>query len=306
MSKETILKTALIQIQYLGSKDQTVAHSCDMIKQAAREGAKLIILPELHQNEYFPQIEDTRFFEYAAEYEKDKKFWSTIAKENSVVLVTSLFEQRARGLYHNTAVVFDSDGSQKGIYRKMHIPDDPNFYEKFYFTPGDLGFNPIQTSVGNLGVMICWDQWFSEGARLMALKGADILIYPTAIGWMKSEIESLGEEEKQSQMNSWITVQRGHSVANNLPVLAVNRVGVEIMPDTPTCNNQQKEGIQFWGNSFATDTRGNIVACASSTDIQIVYTEIDFNKIKQTRDIWPFFRDRRIEHYQGIGKLWID
>jgi N-carbamoylputrescine amidase len=234
------MKTALIQQQYYGTKEQTLKQTVSMIEEASKNGTDLVILQELHQTHYFCQNENVDVFDLANSWEDDIKFWADVAKSNNIVLVTSLFEKRAAGLYHNTAVVFEKDGSVAGKYRKMHIPDDPGYYEKFYFTPGDMGFEPIQTSIGKLGILICWDQWYPEAARLMALKGADILIYPTAIGWWEKD----EEDEKQRQLDSWIAVQRGHAVANGLPVLTVNRVGYE--PD----DSGVLDGTHFWGNSF--------------------------------------------------------
>lgn len=266
-------------------------------KQAIIEASKnveLILLQELHTTQYFCQSEETKYFLFAQDFEKNIAFFSDIAKECNVVLVTSLFEQRTSGLYHNTAVVFEKDGSIAGKYRKMHIPDDPQFYEKFYFTPGDLGFNPIQTSVGNLGVLICWDQWFPEAARIMALNGADILIYPTAIGWFDADCE----EEKKRQLEAWQTIQRGHAIANGLPLVSINRVGFE--PNFSVNGN----GIRFFGNSFVCGPQGEIIAQASNDKEEIIYAFIDYNRTKSVRDIWPFFRDRRIEHYQSLLKLY--
>lgn len=231
------MKLALIQQEFKQNKEKTIEKTCELIKQAAKEKAELVCLQELHQTQYFCQSENTDFFDLANDYEKDINFWSNVAKENKVVLVTSLFEKRSAGLYHNTSVVFEKDGSIAGKYRKMHIPDDPCFYEKFYFTPGDLGFEPIQTSVGKLGVLICWDQWYPEAARLMALKGAQILIYPTAIGWFDKD----SKEEKQRQLEAWIGVQRGHAIANGLPVVSINRVGFE------KDESGVEDGIRFWG-----------------------------------------------------------
>ena len=292
----SLLKTALIQQKFYGSKKDTNEASCNFIKEAAQKGAKLVILQELHQNEYFCQSENVDFFDYANDFEKDVKFWSQIAKSNNVVLVTSLFEKRAAGLYHNTAVVFDSDGSMAGKYRKMHIPDDPGFYEKFYFTPGDLGFEPICTSVGKLGVLVCWDQWYPEAARLMTLRGAEILIYPTAIGWFDADEEA----EKNRQLEAWVAVQRGHSVANGLPVIAVNRVGFE--PDKAGI----LDGINFWGNSFVFGPQGEQIYRASSDKEEVILVDIDMRRSEDVRRIWPFLRDRRIENYQGLTKRFLD
>ncbi|HIC79167.1 MAG TPA: carbon-nitrogen hydrolase, partial [Sulfurovum sp.] len=226
----------------------------------------------------------------------DLIFWSKISKDNGVVLVTSLFEQRAAGLYHNTAVVFEKDGTIAGKYRKMHIPDDPGFYEKFYFTEGDLGFEPIQTSVGKLGVLICWDQWYPEAARLMTLKGADLLIYPTAIGWFDED----SKEEQNRQLDSWITIQRSHAIANGLPVVSCNRVGFE------KDSSGVMEGIRFWGNSFVCDPQGELIAHANHQKETILYANIDSKRTKEVRDIWPFLRDRRIDTYGELTKRYCD
>lgn len=289
-------KIALIQQEYNNSKSETINSTVLQINEAAKNGTKLVILQELHQTHYFCQNENVDSFDLANNYEDDKKFWSSVAKENSVVLVTSLFEKRAAGLYHNTAVVFDIDGSIAGMYRKMHIPDDPGFYEKFYFTPGDLGFEPITTSIGKLGVLICWDQWYPEAARLMALKGADILIYPTAIGWFDSD----DEDEKKRQLDAWIAVQRGHAVANGLPVVTVNRVGFE------ADDSGVLEGTQFWGNSFVFGAQGEYLAQASNDKEEILYANIDLQRNENVRRWWPFLRDRRIENYEEITKRYID
>ncbi len=290
------MKTALIQQAYHGSKAQTLQVTIEKIKEAAQNGAELIVLQELHQTEYFCQSEDTKFFDYAAQFESDVAFWGNIAKENSVVLVTSLFEKRAAGLYHNTAVVFEKDGSVSGKYRKMHIPDDPGFYEKFYFTPGDLGFEPIQTSVGKLGVLVCWDQWYPEAARAMTLKGAEILIYPTAIGWFEAD----SEEEKARQLDSWITIQRSHAIANGLPVISCNRVGFE------ADSAGVMAGTRFWGNSFVCGAQGEMLVHADDKSETILYAEIEHARTKEVRDIWPFLRDRRIEEYGCLLKRYCD
>ncbi len=262
---------------------------------ATQNKAELIVLQELHQGEYFCQSEDVKHFRYAAEFDADIKYWSGIAKKYGVVLVTSLFEQRAPGLYHNTAVVFDKDGSVAGKYRKMHIPDDPGFYEKFYFTPGDTGFEPIDTSLGRLGVMVCWDQWYPEAARIMALKGAQMLIYPTAIGWFDSD----PEDEKQRQIDAWINIQRSHAVANGIPVLSCNRTGFENDPSGAL------EGIRFWGHSFVCGPQGEMIAQAGN-DETIIYADIDMERTKEVRDIWPFLRDRRIESYGCLFERYCD
>jgi len=289
------MKVALVQKKYTVSKAYTIAKTVQDIKQAVDNGAELVVLQELHQNEYFCQSEDVKFFDYASSWEEDILFWSNIAKENGVVLVTSLFEKRTAGLYHNTAVVFEKDGSVAGKYRKMHIPDDPGFYEKFYFTPGDLGFEPIETSVGKLGLLICWDQWYPEAARLMTLKGADLLIYPTAIGWFDSD----SKEEQARQLDSWIIIQRSHAIANGIPVLSCNRVGFE------EDSSGVMEGIRFWGNSFVCDPQGKMIAQAG-TEEEILYAELDHNRTKEVRDIWPFLRDRRIDAYGNVLKRYCD
>jgi N-carbamoylputrescine amidase len=290
------MQVALIQQTYNDSKEKTLQVTVKKIVEASQNGAELIVLQELHQTEYFCQCEDTTFFSYANSFEEDIKYWSTIAKENNIVLVTSLFEKRTAGLYHNTAVVFEKDGSVAGKYRKMHIPDDPGFYEKFYFTPGDLGFEPIQTSVGKLGVLICWDQWYPEAARIMTLKGAEILIYPTAIGWFDED----SEEEKQRQLDSWITIQRSHAIANAIPVLSCNRVGFESDP------SGVMKGTRFWGNSFICGTQGELLAHANHQDEDILYADIAHERTKEVRDIWPFLRDRRIESYTCLLQRYCD
>jgi N-carbamoylputrescine amidase len=290
------MKAALIQQKYHNSKEQTIDITSNMIKEASNNGAELIILQELHQTHYFCQNENVDTFDLANSWEDDIKFWSNIASQNNVVLVTSLFEKRTTGLYHNTAVVFEKDGTIAGKYRKMHIPDDPGFYEKFYFTPGDLGFEPIQTSVGKLGVLICWDQWYPEAARLMALKGADMLIYPTAIGWFEAD----EKDEKQRQLESWMAVQRGHAVANGLPVLTVNRVGFEYD------DQGVLDGTKFWGNSFVFGAQGEYLAHANHQDETILYADINLQRSEEVRRWWPFLRDRRIENYSDITKRYID
>lgn len=289
------MKVALIQKKHFGTKKESVEQTKHDIEMASKEGAELVILQELHQTEYFCQSEDTKFFAYADEWEEDVHYWSSVAKQNSVVLVTSLFEKRTAGLYHNTAVVFEKDGSIAGKYRKMHIPDDPGFYEKFYFTLGDLGFEPIQTSVGKLGVLICWDQWYPEAARLMTLKGAEMLIYPTAIGWFDGD----SQEEKARQLESWVTIQRSHAIANGIPVLSCNRVGFE------KDSSGVMEGIRFWGNSFVCDPQGEILVRAGE-DEKILYAQIDEKRTKEVRDIWPFLRDRRIDEYDNLLKRYCD
>jgi len=290
------MKTALIQQKYYASKKETVNQTVLKIEEASKNDVDLIVLQELHQTHYFCQNENVDVFDLANSWEEDIIFWANVAKANNVVLVTSLFEKRTVGLYHNTSVVFEKDGSIAGKYRKMHIPDDPGFYEKFYFTPGDMGFEPIQTSVGKLGVLICWDQWYPEAARLMALKGAEILIYPTAIGWFEDD----SEDEKQRQLDAWIAVQRGHAVANGLPIITVNRVGFE------SDDSQVLKGTQFWGNSFVFGAQGEYLAYANHQNEEILYADIDLNRSENVRRWWPFLRDRRIECYNNITKRYID
>lgn len=287
----------MIQQRCGGFRGANLEKSCDMIRQAATSGASLVILEELHTSPYFCQVEDPSLFDLAETIPGSTTLLlGNLAAELGVVIVASLFERRAAGLYHNTAVVFEKDGSIAGKYRKMHIPDDPGFYEKFYFTPGDLGFNPIKTSVGTLGVLVCWDQWYPEAARLMALAGADLLIYPTAIGWDPSD----NAEEKGRQREAWITIQRGHAVANGLPLLAVNRVGVEVSSEHPD------KSIHFWGGSFAAGPQGEMLAQASTDDDEILLVDIDMAGSERVRRIWPFLRDRRIDAYGDLLKRFRD
>ena len=278
-------------------KAANIQKSINEIKKCASAGAELVVLQELHNSLYFCQTEDIDMFDLAEPIPgPSTEIFSQVAKENGVVLVASLFEKRVAGLYHNTAVVFEKDGSIAGKYRKMHIPDDPAYYEKFYFTPGDLGFNPIKTSVGNLGVLVCWDQWYPEAARLMALAGADILIYPTAIGW-----ESTDEiDEKNRQLNAWMISQRGHAVANGLPVISVNRIGFEADPSGLT------GGITFWGNSFVAGPQGEIIHQFSAEKEQTEVVTINLSRSEDVRRIWPFLRDRRIDAYDEILKRFRD
>ena len=290
------MKVALLQQEFKGTKEATIAKTLELIAEAKKGGADLVVCQELHQTQYFCQSEDTNFFDHANDWQEDVAFWGRVAKENDVVLVTSLFEKRADGLYHNTAFVFERDGSVAGKYRKMHIPDDPGFYEKFYFTPGDIGFEPVETSLGKLGVLVCWDQWYPEAARLMALKGAKILIYPTAIGWFEGD----SDDEKSRQLEAWVAVQRGHSVANGLPVVAVNRVGFE------KDDSGVMDGIKFWGNSFVFGPQGEQLFRANSTDELCKIVEIDMKRSEEVRRIWPFLRDRRIDAYANITKRFID
>ncbi len=267
------------------------------IGQLAAEGAELVVLQELHNGLYFCQTEDTEVFEQAEPIPgPSTHLFGQLAKEVGVVIVLSLFEKRAPGLYHNTAVVIEKDGSIAGIYRKMHIPDDPAYYEKFYFTPGDLGFHPVETSVGKLGVLVCWDQWYPEAARLMALAGAEILIYPTAIGWESSD----SEEEKLRQQDAWVTLQRAHAVANGIPVVSVNRTGYE--PDP----SGQTKGIQFWGNSFVCGPQGEFLYRAPEKEEVVQLVQTDPTRTENVRRWWPFFRDRRIDCYAELTRRWID
>ena len=285
------MKLALIQHPCTSSIDDNRSRIAAAIADVAARGAELVVLQELHNTPYFCQTENVEIFDLAEPIPgPSTSFYGALAREHAVVLVTSLFERRAAGLYHNTAVVFERDGSIAGIHRKMHIPDDPAYYEKFYFTPGDLGFQPIQTSVGRLGVQVCWDQWYPEGARLMALAGADILIYPTAIGYESSDTP----EEQARQRQAWQLVQRGHAVANGLPVVAVNRVGHE--PDP----SGQTRGIQFWGTSFVCGPQGELLAEASQTEPENLIVDLDLHRSEQVRRWWPFLRDRRIDAYQDL------
>ena len=266
------------------------------IRRAASEGAELVVLQELHNGLYFCQTEDTRLFDLAEPIPgPSTETFGELARELGIVLVLSLFERRVPGLYHNTAVVLERDGSIAGKYRKMHIPDDPAYYEKFYFTPGDLGFEPIDTSVGRLGVLVCWDQWYPEAARLMAMRGADLLIYPTAIGWESSDTN----EEKARQLGAWVTVQRGHAVANGLPVVSVNRVGHE--PDP----SGQTNGIRFWGNSFVAGPQGELLAELPNDEEKVRVVEVDMARSENVRRWWPFFRDRRIDAFGGLTERFL-
>lgn len=291
------LKIGFLQQHNTADRKDNMLRLARGISDLAQRGAQLIVLQELHNSLYFCQTEDVEKFDLAEPIPgPSTSFFGELARENGVVIVTSLFERRAPGLYHNTAVVIESDGSIAGRYRKMHIPDDPAYYEKFYFTPGDLGFKPIETSVGRLGVMVCWDQWYPEAARLMALSGAEILIYPTAIGYAASDTP----DEQQRQREAWTTVQRGHAVANGIPVLAVNRVGHE--PDP----SGQTEGIQFWGSSFIAGPQGELLYRASEDEEESIIVNIDMTHGENVRRWWPFLRDRRIEDYAGITKRFID
>lgn len=291
------MKTGIIQLRCTEDVQANRKHLEENIARAAAMGAELVVLQELHDSLYFCQLESTDNFDLAVSIPGPvTEHYASLAKQHGIVLVTSLFEKRAAGLYHNTAVVFEKDGSIAGRYRKMHIPDDPAYYEKFYFTPGDLGFHPIQTSVGRLGVQVCWDQWYPEGARLMALQGADMLIYPTAIGFESTDTP----DEQARQREAWITVQRGHAVANGLPVVSVNRVGYE--PDP----SQQTNGIQFWGSSFVAGPQGEILHQASQTEEEVTVVDIDMKRSENVRRWWPFLRDRRIEEFAPLTRRFID
>lgn len=291
------LKIGYLQQHNIADRKTNVLRLAEGIRDLAMRGAELVVLQELHNSLYFCQVEDVDNFDLAEPIPgPSTEFFGQVAKECGVVIVTSLFERRAPGLYHNTAVVIERDGTIAGKYRKMHIPDDPAYYEKFYFTPGDLGFHPIQTSVGKLGVLVCWDQWYPEAARLMALQGAELLIYPTAIGYAANDTEY----EQQRQREAWTTVQRGHAVANGLPVVSVNRVGFE--PDP----SGQTEGIQFWGSSMVVGPQGEMLYRSSADEEESVIAEIDLAHSEDVRRWWPFLRDRRIDEYGEITKRFID
>ena len=291
------LKVGLIQQRCVADVDTNRQKLAANIEDVVTHGAELVVLQELHNSLYFCQVESVNNFDLAEPIPgPSTDFYGALARKFGVVLVTSLFERRAAGLYHNTAVVFEKEGSIAGKYRKMHIPDDPAYYEKFYFTPGDLGFHPIHTSVGTLGVQVCWDQWYPEGARLMALQGADLLIYPTAIGYESSD----APEEQERQREAWTTVQRGHAVANGLPVIAVNRVGLEEDP------SGQTNGIQFWGSSFVAGPQGELLARASNSEEENLVVTVDLEHSEQVRRWWPFLRDRRIEEFAPLSRRFID
>lgn len=295
--KENILKVGLVQQSNTENIQHNKAKLEHNIRELAEKGAQLVVLQELHNSLYFCQTENVDKFDLAEPIPgPSTEFYSKIAAECNIVLVTSLFERRAAGVYHNTAVVFEKDGTVAGLYRKMHIPDDPGYYEKFYFTPGDIGFKPINTSVGKLGVQVCWDQWFPEGARLMALQGADILIYPTAIGYEPGDLK----EEQERQREAWITVQRGHAVANGLPVISVNRTGYESAP------SGNGNGIQFWGSSFVCGPQGEILSQASQDKEENLLVEINLTRSEHVRRWWPYLRDRRIDKFEGLLERFID
>ena len=294
MNKE--IKIGLVQQSNTADRVANIEKLKRNIRACVAQGAELVVLQELHNGLYFCQTEDTMRFDEAEPIPgPSTETFGQLAKELGIVLVLSLFERRAPGLYHNTAVVIEKDGSMAGKYRKMHIPDDPAYYEKFYFTPGDLGFEPIQTSVGKLGVLVCWDQWYPEAARLMAMRGAEMLIYPTAIGWESSDTEA----EKQRQREAWMTVQRGHAVANGLPVITVNRVGHEIDP------SGQTGGIQFWGSSFVAGPQGELLTVLPDDAEEVRVVTVDLQRSEQVRRWWPFFRDRRIDAFGGLTERFL-
>lgn len=291
------IKIGFLQQHNVADQQLNITRLASGIANLAEHGAQLIVLQELHNSLYFCQTENVNLFDLAEPIPgPSTNFYGELARQYGVVIVTSLFERRAAGLYHNTAVVIEKDGTIAGKYRKMHIPDDPAYYEKFYFTPGDLGFHPIETSLGKLGVLVCWDQWYPEAARLMALQGAELLIYPTAIGYESSDTE----DEQQRQREAWTTVQRGHAVANGLPVVSVNRVGYE--PDP----SGQTKGIQFWGSSMVVGPQGEMLYRASEVEEECTIVSVDLNHSEHVRRWWPFLRDRRIDTYEDITKRYID
>lgn len=287
-------KIALLQMNLDGNREQNIKKSDEFIKEAVKMGANVICLPELYESFYFCQKENADYFDFAEE-KGDVSFthFSKVAKENNVVIMVPFFEKRALGVYHNSIYMIDADGEQVGLYRKMHIPDDPQYFEKYYFNPGDLGFNSFKNKFGNHGMLICWDQWFPEAARLTAMKGAEVIFYPTAIGWIPSE---MGEEGNR-QREAWMTVQRGHAIANGIYTASVNRVGFEK-------REKESEGIQFWGSSFICGPQGEILAQASTDKEEIITADIDLSRIENVRRWWPFFRDRRVEFYGGITEKW--
>ena len=287
----SVIHAGLVQHRCTASRQENIRRSTEGVRAATARGANLVVLQELHATPYFCQTEDPGCFDQAEPVPgPSTETFARLARELGVVLVTSLFERRAPGLYHNTAAVLDADGSLAGIYRKMHIPDDPGYYEKFYFTPGDLGFTPIDTRVGRLGVLVCWDQWYPEAARLMALAGAELLIYPTAIGYDPND----PADERARQREAWITVQRGHAVANGVPVVSVNRVGFE--PDPSGVG----AGAEFWGSSFVAGCQGELLAMAGETDEEVLVVDLDRDRSERVRRMWPFLRDRRIDHYRDL------
>ena len=287
----SVIHAGLVQHRCTASRQENIRRSTEGVRAATARGANLVVLQELHATPYFCQTEDPGCFDLAEPVPgPSTETFARLARELGVVLVTSLFERRAPGLYHNTAAVLDADGTLAGIYRKMHVPDDPGYYEKFYFTPGDLGFTPIDTRVGRLGVLVCWDQWYPEAARMMALAGAELLIYPTAIGYDPND----PADERARQRNAWITVQRGHAVANGVPVVSVNRVGFE--PDPSGVG----AGAEFWGSSFVAGCQGELLAMAGETDEEVLVVALDRDRSERVRRMWPFLRDRRIDHFQDL------
>ncbi|MGM9815793.1 MAG: carbon-nitrogen hydrolase [Lepagella sp.] len=291
------MKVGIVQHSFSEDVDANRTRNLNAIESLASEGADLVVLSELHDSLYFCQTENVDNFLYAESIPGDfTQIYSEAARDNHVVLVTSMFERRAPGLYHNTAIVFDSDGSICGKYRKMHIPDDPGFYEKFYFTPGDLGFYPIETSIGKLGVLVCWDQWYPEAARIMAMRGATMLIYPTAIGWNPDD----SDDEKRRQLDAWTTIQRSHAVANGIPVVSVNRCGFEEDP------SGQTSGIDFWGSSFVVGPQGEFLFRATDNTPGEEVVTLDMKRSENVRQWWPFFRDRRIDYYDSITSRFLD
>lgn len=294
----TLLRAAIVQQTCAAERDHNLSASLRAIEAAAKQGAKLILLQELHTGLYFCQTENADYFDLAEPIPgPTTKTLSEVAKRLGVVIVSSLFERRAAGLYHNTAVVIDKTGEIAGQYRKMHIPDDPGYYEKFYFTPGDIGFKPIQTAVGKLGVLVCWDQWYPEAARLMTLAGAEILLYPTAIGWGTQETDPT---EKQRQRDAWMLVQRGHAIANGVPILVANRTGFEAaLPG-------EERGIHFWGHSFAAGPQGELLAEAGQDEEALLLVDLDLHRNERVRRGWPFLRDRRIDAYHSITSRYLD
>ncbi len=297
MSTKTLRVGLVQQAVKSNDKQENWQKSADQVAKLAEQGCELVMLQELHSTLYFCQNEDTDAFDLAETIPGPATdYFADLAAKHNIVLITSLFEKRGSGLYHNTAVVFDRKQGMVGKYRKMHIPDDPGFYEKFYFTPGDMGFEPIETSVGKLGVLVCWDQWYPEAARLMAMKGADMLFYPTAIGWDMRD----SEEERARQHGAWQTIQRAHAVANSVPVIVANRTGFEPSPD------DGDSGIQFWGQSFIAGPQGEILAIAESDQEQTLVVDLDMERTEQVKRIWPYFRDRRIDAYQDMTKRWRD
>ena len=291
------MKVGLIQHSNTQQVKDNLHYILAQIDLLAEQGAELIVLQELHNCLYFCQTESSQYFDLAEPLDgPTSQALANSAKKNQIVIVGSIFEKRRHGVYHNTAIVMDKDASMAGYYRKMHIPDDPGYYEKYYFTPGDTGFKPITTSIGKLGVLVCWDQWFPEAARLMALAGAEVLIFPTAIGWDPQDTE----QERTRQLDAWITIQRSHAIANNIPVISINRVGHE------SDVSEQTSGIEFWGNSFACDAMGRIIYQCCADKHQSIIIDIDLNETEQQRLIWPYFRDRRVDAYSDINKRSID